>query len=93
MQKYVFYFKILGLLLDVVGSILVSVSLISLNQHVQEMYADNPNVSLQVHTELKHKASGELQQESSLTIIGIVLIVAGFVLLFGEEIVSHIYKE
>lgn len=80
-NKYVFGLKICGLILDVIGSILVSVSQMNINKSVQN-----------IHTKvgLNKKAEEELQAASNMTMIGIICISVGFVLIFGEEIVSSL---
>jgi hypothetical protein len=72
------------MLCDVIGSILVSVSLVNLNLHVQLLHSS---------TEINEKAREELKQESEYAMIGIIFIAVGFILIFGEEMYSSLLEK
>ena len=80
--RYAQYVKFIGMILDITGSIIIAVSLVNLNSHVQKMQAagDEP-----VPMDLQKSAIANLQDQSGQTVTGIILVVVGFVLLFGEE--------
>ena len=72
------YVKLLGLLLDIIGAIIIAISLIQVNNQVQKIQILN-----QKH--LGKEAKEELEKEKNTTVIGIILISVGFLLIFGEE--------
>lgn len=80
-SKLAFSLKVLGLALDVTGSLLVAKSLVDLNSRVQ---------SLDTTEGLSQKAKRDLENQSETTIIGISLIAAGFALMFCEEIYASV---
>jgi hypothetical protein len=78
-----FSVKIIGLILDVVGSIMVAMSLVDLNHQVQ-------NIHTVTATGLEQKAKAELTDQSNVTLSGMILIAIGFCLILGEETISSI---
>ena len=75
--------KIIGFLLDIVGTIIIAFSILK----IQDRFTDL-NTLLALEEELEN----ELNTESHLTLIGITLIFAGFLLIMFEEIVSTFIK-
>lgn len=69
--------KLLGLLLDIVGGVIIGLSVVRINEHVQQVHSTQA---------LGKKSKEELQHEQTTTIIGIVFLLLGFVLIFGDEI-------
>ncbi len=75
--------KLLGLLLDVIGGVIIGLSVVRINKHVQDIHSTQS---------LGSKSKEELEHDSTTTIIGIVLIIVGFVLIFGDEVYKDFSK-
>lgn len=71
------WIKLVGLLFDIVGTILIAVAVVNFHSHLQAINSGE---------ELKSKIDEEIRRESMLTVVGIVLVVIGFMLMFFEEI-------
>ncbi len=67
------YIKLLGLSLDIIGAILIGLSIVHINQNMQDIHSTEG-----IKTEIK--------KDSDITIVGLFLIALGFALMFGEEI-------
>jgi hypothetical protein len=78
------WIKLLGLLLDITGTIIIGIAVINLNRNLRHPKSlDKP----------EEEINEEIRNETVLTVIGIVLIFVGFLLIFGEELYfSYILK-
>jgi hypothetical protein len=71
------WIKIIGLLFDIVGTIIIAMSIISVHAHLT-----NIGTLLELEQELER----ELSYESSMTLTGLTLVFIGFLLILSEEI-------
>jgi len=77
------WFKLLGLFLDIIGTVIIGVAVLNLHTHLRKL----------TRRQLEEDLEKKLRRENYFTIIGISLIFAGFVLIFGEELYTSIWKK
>jgi len=76
--------KLLGFLLDIIGTIVIAFAILK----IQNRFTD-----LDTLLELEEELETELNAESRLTLVGITMIVAGFLFILWEEIYSVFFKK
>ena len=77
------WFKLLGLFLDIVGTVIIGLAVLNLHTHLRRLN----------RRELEEDLQKQLQRENYFTIVGISLIFVGFVLIFGEEVYTSLWKK
>lgn len=85
------WFKLFGLLLDIVGTVIIGFGVLNMNTHFRGL----SNNQQRSHTtrEFEDDVEEQLQRENSYTAIGIALIFVGFVFIFGEEAYTSMWKK
>ncbi len=76
-------FKLFGLLLDIVGTIIIGMAVIRMNTHFHNVH------SVQ---EFDEDLQNELARERKVTLVGVSLVFVGFLFIFGEELYTNIWK-
>jgi uncharacterized membrane protein YidH (DUF202 family) len=78
------WIKLLGLVLDIIGTIIIGVAVVNFHLHLKEIN----NLR-----RVEEKINQRLERESTMTMVGISLVVTGFVLIFGEEMYDSYIKK